>query len=211
MAFDVSAATADSPWLAALAWMKGVFSRQQSLAQSPLGAIPENTIPERLRPHLLEVDKDGKPTGLRGDRYEFWIYRQLRKRLATGELHLDDSIRHRRFGDELVASDRAAAVLRDLDSPWARQPVDATLDGLCTDLHRLLLTFDRDLRQGKLKHLDYDAERKALAWRNPGMDKEDALQAAFYAKLPARGVADVFRFVDERCRFLAALTPLQPR
>ena len=55
-----------------------------------------------------ERESKGKAAGLRGDRYEFWIYRQLRKRLATGELHLDDSVRHRRFGDELVASDRAA-------------------------------------------------------------------------------------------------------
>ena len=211
MALEVSATTADNPWLEALRWMKGVFSRQQRLAQRPLGEIPENTIPDRLRPHLLEVDEDGKAAGLRGDRYEFWIYRQLRKRLATGELHLDDSVRHRRFGDELVASDRAAEALRELDSPWLRQPVDATLDGLCADLHRLWLIFDRDLRQGKLKHLEYDPGRKTLSWRTPKVDKEEALQAAFYARLPARGIADIFRFVDERCRFLAALTPLQPR
>ena len=91
MALEVSATTADNPWLAALRWMKGVFSRQQRLAQRPLGDLPENTIPDRLRPHLLDVDEDGKTAGLRGDRYEFRIYRQLRKRLAAGELHLDDS------------------------------------------------------------------------------------------------------------------------
>ena len=34
---------------------------------------------------------------------------------------------------------------------------------------------------------------------------------AFYAKLPLCDIADVFRFVDNDCRFLAALTPLQPR
>jgi TnpA family transposase len=211
MALDVSAATPGNPWLAALCWMKGVFARQQRLAQRPLAEVPDGTIPDRLRPHLLDLDGDGKAAGLRGDRYEFWIYRQLRKRLAAGELHLDDSVRHRRFGDELVAPDRAAEALRDLDSPWLRQPVDATLDGLCAELHRLWLAFDRDLRQGKLRHLEYDAGRKALSWRNPKVDKEEALQAGFYAGLPARGIADVFRFVDERCRFLAALTPLQPR
>src|SRR3954463_587150 len=91
MALEVSATTADNPWLAALRWMKGVFSRQQRLAQRPLGEIPENTIPDRLRPHLLDGEEDGKAASLRGDRYEFWIYRQLRKRLVTGELHLDDS------------------------------------------------------------------------------------------------------------------------
>jgi hypothetical protein len=37
------------------------------------------------------------------DRYEFWIYRQLRKRLKSGEIHLNDSLQHRRFTDELVS------------------------------------------------------------------------------------------------------------
>jgi len=211
MALDVSASTTGNPWLAALSWMKGVFSRQQRLSQRPFDEIPGDTIPERLRPHLLDADADGNPTGLRGDRYEFWIYRQLRKRLAAGELHLDDSLQHRRFSDELVTLDRTAEALRELDIPWLRQPLDATLDALCAELHRLWLTFDRDLRLGKLRHLEYDAERKTLSWRKPRIDQEEALQAGFYAKLPARGIADVFRFVNERCHFLSALSPLQPR
>ena len=211
MALDVSASTTGNPWLAALSWMKGVFSRQQRLSQRPFDEIPGDTIPERLRPHLLATDADGNPTGLRGDRYEFWVYRQLRKRLAAGELHLDDSLQHRRFSDELVTLDRTAEALRELDIPWLRQPLDATLDALCAELHRLWLTFDRDLRLGKLRHLEYDAERKTLSWRKPRIDQEEALQAGFYAKLPARGIADVFRFVNERCHFLSALSPLQPR
>jgi hypothetical protein len=49
-------------------------------------AAPRNSgehHPERLRWYLLEFGPDGTPTGLRGDRYEFWIYRQVRKRLAA--------------------------------------------------------------------------------------------------------------------------------
>ena len=55
-----------------------------------------------LKAYLFEFDTDGAPIALRGDRYEFWIYRQVRKRLEIGELYLDDSIRRRRFSDELV-------------------------------------------------------------------------------------------------------------
>ena len=33
----------------------------------------------------------------------------------------------------------------------------------------------------------------------------------FYAKLQAHDIADIFRFVNEQCQFLSALTPLQPR
>jgi hypothetical protein len=32
-----------------------------------------------------------------------------------------------------------------------------------------------------------------------------------YAKLPARDIADIFRFVNGRCNFLSELTPLETR
>ena len=212
MALDFSAAPATSPWHAALCWMRDVFSRQQRLAQRPVAEIPPDTIPKRLRQHLLTLDDTGHPTGLRGDRYEFWIYRQVSKRLATGELAVDDSLRHRRFSDELVGADQQAGVLKNLDIPWLSQPVEATLDALCADLDRRWQIFARELRQGKLKHLDYDPQHKTLSLRKPKADrKEKALQDGFYDKLSAQSIADVFHFVNGRCGFLSALTPLQPR
>jgi len=72
-----------------------------------------------------------------------------------------------------------------------------------------LQAFDRELRLGKLSHLDYDPQRKSLTWRRPKADKEEARQNDFYAGLPARNIADVFRFVNEQCGFLSVLTPLQ--
>jgi TnpA family transposase len=208
---NFSSLTPASPWLAALRWMKSVFARQQRLAQRPLREIPKNSIPDRLRPYLLECGPDGAPAALRGDRYEFWIYRQVRKRLEIGELYLDDSIRRRRFSDELVSIEQKAEALKTLDIPWLRQPVDAELQSLTAALHDLWQRFDRELRQGKLKHLDYDPVHQKLSWRKPKLDKEEALQTDFYAKLPARDIADIFRLVNAQCSFLSALTPLQPR
>ena len=96
-ALDFSSRTPDNPWLAALAWMKSVFARQQRLSQRPLAECPEATLPKPLRPYLLTFDADGKPTAVHADRYEFWLYRQLSKRLKSGEIYLDDSLQHRRF------------------------------------------------------------------------------------------------------------------
>ncbi|MGA2051439.1 MAG: Tn3 family transposase [Terracidiphilus sp.] len=208
---EFSSLSTPSPWLAALHWMKKVFARQQPLAQRPLREIPENTIPERLRPHLLEFGADDTPTGLRGDRYEFWIYRQVRKRLEIGELYLDDSIRRRRFSDELVVMEQKEEALKSLDVPWLRQPVDVTLEALTAELHDLWQCFDRELRQGKLEHLNYDPVHKKLSWRKPKLDPEETVQTSFYDKLPARDIADIFRLVNGQCSFLSALTPLQPR
>lgn len=198
-------------WLAALQWMKGIFANQQRLSKQPMEDIPQRTIPTRLRNFLLDFDTNGKPIGLRGDRYEFWVYRQLRKRLDMGDIYLDDSVQHRRFADDLVSMEAKADALKALDIPWLRQPVDVTLDALFVELDTQWRAFDAELRSGKLKHLEFDPDKQTLIWHRPKADKDKQLQQGFYGKLQARDIADIFRFVDERCHFLSAMTPLQPR
>ena len=70
VALDFAGTVPDSPWLAALAWAKSVFAKQQRLSQRPLAECPAATLPKRLRPYLLTFDADGKPTGLHADHYE---------------------------------------------------------------------------------------------------------------------------------------------
>ncbi|WP_326526789.1 DUF4158 domain-containing protein, partial [Dokdonella sp.] len=155
VALDFASTDPDSPWLAALAWTKGVFAKQQRLSQRPLAECPAATLPKRLRSYLLTFDADGKPTGLHADRYEFWLYRQVRKRFQSGELYLDDSLQHRHFSDELVSMDEKADVLAQMDIPFLRQPVNSQLDALGAELHTQWLAFNRELKQGKLTHLEY--------------------------------------------------------
>ena len=211
MALEFSSTATDSPWLLALRWMKDAFSRRQTLTARPVAECPKGTIPKRLRPYLMTFDAHGEATGINGDRYEFWVYRQIRKRFEAGDLFLNDSLRHRSLNDELVQMEQKAKAIDALDIPWLRQPIDTTLEALFAELDGLWRNFDRDLRRGKLKHLEYDPIQKTLAWRKPRVDKDKALQASFYAKLQTRGIPDIFRFVNERCNFLSALTPLQPR
>jgi TnpA family transposase len=200
----------DNRWLTALTWMKSVFAKQQRLSQRPADECPEHTIPKRLRPYLMTFDADGKPTGVQADRYEFWIYRQIRKRLKTGELYVDDSHQHRHLSAELVSAERQALAFEQLDIPWVRRPLDEQLTELTTELHTQWLAFDRELRAGELAHLDYDEASGALTCRRPQAEDDDGPDA-FYDQLPFCDVADVLRFVNRECGFLSALTPLQPR
>lgn len=212
MALDFACSSASGKvWLAALQWMKDVFDNQQRLSKQPMENIPLRTVPTRLRSFLLNFDANGKPIGLHGDRYEFWIYRQLRKRLDMGDIYLDDSVQYRRFADDLVSMEAKADALKALNIHWLREPVDTTLDALFVELDTQWRAFDSELRSGKLKHLEFDPDKQTLIWHRPKADKDKELQQGFYGKLQARDVADVFRFVNERCHFLSAMTPLQPR
>ena len=208
---ELSSTEAGNPWLAALDWMKATFAKQHPLSRRPLAECPAAVLPERLRPHLLTFDAAGQPTGLLADRFEFWVYRQLRKRLKSGEIYVDNSRQYRHFNAELLSEDKQAEALAQLNIPWMRQPLDAQLAALRTELHEAWQAFDRALRNGDLKHLDYDTQTRRLTWRRPKAENNAERQDAFYAQLSFCDVADVFRFVDAQCRFLSALTPLQPR
>lgn len=143
------------------------FAKQQRLSQRPLDEWPAATLPKRLRPYLLTFDADGKPTGLHADRYEFWLYRQIRKRLQSGELYLDDSLQHRHFSDELVEMDRKIDVLAKMEIPFLQQPVHAQLDALTAELRTQWLAFNRELKQGKLTHLEYNKDTQKLTGASP--------------------------------------------
>ena len=171
--------------LAALQWMKGVFARQQSLDKQPMADLPPRTAPARLRNFLLRFGQDGKPVGIAGKRYEFYVYRQLRKRLNSGDIYLDDSVQHRRFADDLASLEAKADALKALNIPWLRQPVDVTLDALFAELDIQWKAFDEELRSGKLKHLKFDQEKKTLIWHRHKADKYKQRQQDFYGKLQA--------------------------
>jgi TnpA family transposase len=211
VALDFSSVTPDSPWLAALVWAKEVFAKQQRLSQRPLDECPPTTLPKRLRQYLLIFDSDGNPTSLHADRYEFWLYRQIRKRLKSGEIYIDDSLQHRHFSDELVSMEEKAKILAQMDIPFLRKPINTQLDALATELREQWIAFNRELKQGKLTHLEYDKNTQKLSWRKPKADKHKVSERAFYEKLPFCDVADVFRFVNSQTPFLSALKPLQPR
>ncbi|EAR6897328.1 Tn3 family transposase [Salmonella enterica] len=208
---DLTSVVQDSPWAEALSWLKMVFSKKMTLSQRPLAECPLETLPERLRPYLLEFDEDGEPTGLNAGRYEFWLYRQIRKRFQSGEFHLNDSLRHRHLSDELVSAEEQAAVLADMNIPFLQKPVKSQLKALESELHRQWKAFNRELKQGKLKHLEYDKETQKLTWHKSVVSRHKAQKKRFYEQLPFCDITDVFRFVNEQCRFLPAMKPLQPR
>src|SRR5258708_7439870 len=115
LSLDFASIKADSPWLLAIQWFKTVFAKQRRLNQCPFSECPQGTIPQRLESYLVEATTDEKnPVKLKADRYEFWIYRQLRKRLKVGELFLADSIHHRALHQELVSVSEKEELLKKL-------------------------------------------------------------------------------------------------
>lgn len=211
LSLDLTSVVRDSPWVEALYWLRMVFGKKQTLSQRSLEECPPETLPARLRPYLLEYREDGEPTGLNAGRYEFWLYRQIRKRFQAGEFHLNDSLRHRHLSDELIPEEGLAEALAEMKIPFLQKPIKTQLKALSSELHRQWKAFNRELKQGKLKHLEYDAVTQKLTWHKSVASRHKEQNKRFYEQLPFCDVTDVFRFVNEQCRVLPAMRPLQPR
>ncbi|HFD3737944.1 TPA: Tn3 family transposase [Pseudomonas aeruginosa] len=208
---DLTCVIPDSPWAEALDWLREVFQKKQTLSQRPFMECPLGTIPKQLYPYLLKFSENGMPIGLNAERYEFWLYRQIRKRFQSGEFHLNHSLRHRHFSDELVPVEEQADVLASMNIPFLQKPIKTQLKALELELHRQWKAFNRELKQGKLKHLEYDKEAQKLTWHKSIINRHKSKIKRFYEQLPFCDVTDVFRFVNEQCRFLSVMKPLQPR
>ncbi len=206
LSLDLTSMVRDSPWVKALNWLRAVFNKKQTLSQCPLEECPPETLPARLPPYLLESGEEVETARLNAGRYEFWLYRQIRKRFLSGEIYLNDSLRHRHLSDELVAEGEQSAVLAEMKIPFLQKSIKTQLKALSGELHRQWKAFNREL-----KHLEYDTETRKLNWHKSVVSRYKEQNRRFYGQLPFCDVTDVFRFVNEQCRFLSVMKPLQPR
>jgi len=211
IAIDFSSTTADSPWLKVITWFKEIFGANKKINQYPVAVAPEKTRPKRLEKYLFNTNAKGEKK-FHDSRYEFWIYRQLKKRLKAGEIYLADSIQNRSLQQELHSAKEKEALVEPLDIPALRKPIKTLLDERCAELRSEWLKFNTDFTQGKLKHLYYDEKTKTLHLKKSSNEKRDEdAQHRFYEQLPLCDITDVLRFVNERSRYSSAFTLLQPR
>jgi Tn3 transposase DDE domain len=209
-ALDFSSVSENSTWLQAINWLKKAFDLNKSLDKYPLDECPEGTLPKRLKPYLIHSDAKGKQW-LHADRYEFWVYRQLQKRLKSGSLHLEDSINHRSLQQELNEAFEKGALTQSLDIPALKSPITKILDERFSELKQLWIQFNDNFSQGKLKHLHFDEKNKTLHFKKSKDDKDEELQHRFYGQLPLRDVSDVLRFVNGDNHYTSTFTHIQPR
>lgn len=164
--------------------MKQLEDESRSVAKQLMADVQEKHRRETSKIGRLLSLEDGEPTGLNAGRYEFWLYRQIRKRFQSGEFHLNDSLRHRHLSDELVPEGKQAAALAEMNIPFLLKPVKTQLKALASELHRQWKAFNRELKQGKLKHLECDRETQKLTWHKSAISRHKAQETRFYEQLP---------------------------
>ncbi len=93
----------NDPLLEAIDFLVTAFQQKRPLSQYSPDRLPVTLIPKKMVRYLYEkpIDKTESPI-LQVNRYEFWLYQQMRETLESGDLYCRDSVRFRSVEDELV-------------------------------------------------------------------------------------------------------------
>jgi hypothetical protein len=96
-----AAPSTDDPLIEAVHFLKAAFPKGKPLGHYAETAFPTRCIPDKLKRYFYLKDAR-RHRSLLPDRYEFFVYRQLRQGLEAGDVFCRDSVRFRSFEDDLV-------------------------------------------------------------------------------------------------------------
>nr|MBA3763058.1 Tn3 family transposase [Chthoniobacterales bacterium] len=165
------------------------------------------TLAERFR--VTFGERRGKDRQLDVDRYEFLVYRLLRKALEAGNVYVGDSNEFRSFEDDLIRPERwknKAAVLEEIGSPVLLAPIEQTLATFLAELEEKFEHVNRRLENGDNKHIKIAGSGDKRRWTLIYPSEEEPINSPFYGQLPGIGIADLLRFVAGKTDFMKAFT-----
>ena len=127
---DFSGLVDDAPLLEAVAFLQEILRHGGSPRQINSSDFPTGIIGRNVQRYMYTEAEKRKDRQLDVDRYEFVVYRLLRKALEAGNVYVGDSNEFRSFEDDLIRPERwknKAAVLEEIDSPVLLAPIEQTL------------------------------------------------------------------------------------
>jgi len=200
-----AATAADDPLIEAVQFLEEAFRSGKALSGYKEQDIPLRWVPERMKRYLYE--KDGNRRKLLADRYEFFLYRQLRNGVEGGDIFCRDSVRFRSINDDLIDEELWRTSKEELIAKAGLdilcQPIEKHLAELKERLETRLSEVNRRIATGANTHFKLKGNgRWTLEY--PGDDEET--NHPFFDQLPQTDINSVLRFADRQYRFMGAFT-----
>lgn len=193
-----------NPLLEAITFLNTTFEKNRSLSQIKTEAFPQEVISSNLTKYLYTQENQVIP-----DKYEFLIYRLLRKQLEAGDIFVDESLGFRSFEEELISKDKwkqKDEIINKLGLPYLHEPIDQILCSFEECLEPKLKAINDRVQEGKNSHVKTFKSKGETKWKLPYHGQEDETNHIFYDQLRQVGIGDVMNFVNDKCAFVEAFT-----
>ncbi len=206
---DFAGLVGDAPLLEAVTFLQEILRHGRSPRQMNPSDFPTGIIARNVQRYMYIEAEKRKDRQLDVDRYEFLVYRLLRKALEAGNVYVRDSNEFRSFEDDLIRPDRwknKAAVLEEIGSPVLLAPIEETLTTFHVELEEKFERVNRRLENGDNKHVKITGTGDKRRWSLIYPSEEEPINSPFYGQLPGIGIADLLRFVAGKTNFMKVFT-----
>ncbi len=212
---DFVCLVSDEPLLEAILFLQELLRQGKTPRQMNPANFPTGIIAKSLQRYLYTRAEEQKKKTLEVDRYEFLVYRELRKALEACDVFVRDSNEFRSFDDDLINAERwnkdKDAILQEIGAPILLTPIQATLAALKQELEAKYKSVNQRIASGDNKHFKITGSGDKLRWTLVYPSEEESTNSPFYAQLPSIGVADLLWFVAEKTGFLKSFAHVLER
>jgi hypothetical protein len=212
--------TKGDPLLQAVAFLKEAFYKNRNLRNYPQKSFPQTCIPEKWRKYLYETKtilwhgKMKKCKKLNIDKYEFLVYRLLKKGLDAGEIFIRDSRNFKSFEEDLINEEQwrqKEIIIKSLNLPYLHKPIDEILASLETELEGTIQRVNDRVQHGKNPDIKITGSGENTHWHLPYSNDEETVDHALYDKLPQVSIADIVNFANQKTGCFSAFSHLVNR
>jgi TnpA family transposase len=207
---DFSGLVEDAPLLEAILFLQELLRQGKTPRQIDPEKFPTGIIAKNLQRYLYTKVEKQKKKCLEVDRYEFLVYRELRKAIEACDVFVQDSNEFRSFEDDLINAARwkkdKDAILREIGAPMLLASIQETLAGLQKELEAKYTSVNQRIDSGENKYCKITGTGDKRRWSLIYPTEEETTNSPFYGQLPGIGVADLLWFVAGETGYLAAFT-----
>lgn len=142
------------------------------------------------------------------------VYRLLRHGLEAGDVFCRDSVRFRRFEDDLLDDQRWEQKDRriaDAALTLLKQPIQAHVAELGEQLEARIAEVNRRIASGENAHLQIKKRGSQSRWTLQYPRGTEPVNHPFFDALTQVAIGSVLHFVNQRCRFIDAFDPVLGR
>jgi hypothetical protein len=172
----------DAPLLEAVAFLQEILRHGRSPRQMSGADFPTGVIAKGVQRYMYTEADKRKDRRLDIDRYEFLLYRLLRKALEGGNLYVRDSNEFRSFEDDLIRPERwkdKEAVLREIGAPVLMVPIEETLAAFHAELEEKFERVNQRIENGDNKHIKITGSGDQRRWSLIFPTEEEPINSPF--------------------------------
>ena len=203
---EFAAPSTDDPLIEAVHFLKAAFLKGKPLGQYADTVFPTRCIPDKFKRYLYLKDAQ-RLKRLLPDRYEFFVYRQLRQGLEAGDVFCRDSVRFRSFEDDLV-DDREwkdkERLIAETGLSLLRQPIREQLTELEEQLEKRIAEINGRIAAGGNEYVQITRRGRQTRWTLRYPSDGEMINHSFFDRLKQADISSVLHFVDRQCRFMNA-------